>query len=107
MREHSLELIEPLRLRDLIRRFVARGGSELGEYFCDIDGYRLPRTPHGVLVDHMTRDSKQILFGAANALVAFSPQQAKENLLCQVRNVRGVTQPHRQKAAQPGPIPRG
>src|SRR5450631_267985 len=107
MREHSLEFIEPLRLGDLISGIIARGGSQLREHLGDVHRHRFARAPHRVLMNHVARNGKQISLRTSNALIAIDAQQTQEHLLRKVRDIRGISEPHRQKAAQSRPIAGG
>jgi prevent-host-death family protein len=74
VREHSLELFKPLRLSDLIRRIIARGGPKLRKHLGNIYRNRFARAAHRVLMDHVTRNGKKIRLRTTDALATLDAQ---------------------------------
>ena len=54
-----------------------------------------------VLQGHVPRDRHQVRFRAPNGLVVWNPQQPEEDLLYEVRDVRGVAHAPAQELTQP------
>jgi hypothetical protein len=54
----------------------------------------------GVLMQHVARDGQEIRLRVADLILTIDAQQAKKNLLGEIRDVGGIAQPGGEKAAQ-------